>query len=570
MLTTFTHATATRAARPKFFFWSVLWLIAATLAARPAAALQGFQGAHDPSTIVKDGNKYWTFTTGQGITSLYSTDLVNWTAGPRPVFLNNTFPSWITPKVPGFTGNFWAPECIFMNGQYYLYYSCSTFGSKVSAIGLATNTTLDPANPAYQWVDQGEVISTNASSTVNAIDPAIFKDTNGDVWLSYGSFFGGIRITKLDATTGKVLNTSNQTAVVNSNPEAAYLTKNGSYYYMFFNRGACCNGVNSTYYIMVGRSTSPTGPFLDQSGVSINSGGGTLVLNVSGRYVGPGHTGIFTENGVNYFSHHYYDGDANGAPKLGLAKLTWDAAGWPVVSRDWLAAGRYTIASQNSGLIWDAWGCTGVAGQAVAQGTPAGLTCQQWNLTLLGDGLYKITNALGGLNVGTANCSAASGALLQLQPASSQPCQQFDVARASDGTYVFASANGNRVIEVPAASTTAGQQLGLWDYNGCTCQHWVPTLLSSPLATASARQLPGVSIYPVPATASGFTVELGNNPAAGPTTVEIFNQQGQVVYRRQFTAQQDKLAVGASLRGGFYLVRVSRETGMFTQKVAVY
>ncbi|RZK87103.1 MAG: arabinan endo-1,5-alpha-L-arabinosidase, partial [Hymenobacter sp.] len=332
------------------------------LLAGPAAALQGFIGAHDPSTIIKEGNKYWTFTTGQGITSLYSTDLVSWTAGPRPVFQNNTFPSWITPKVPGFAGNFWAPECIFMNGQYYLYYSCSTFGSKVSAIGLATNVTLDPTSPSYNWVDQGEVISTNASSTVNAIDPAIFKDTTGDVWLTYGSYFSGIRVTQLDATTGKVLNAANQSAVANSNPEAAYLTKNGNYYYLFINRGSCCNGVNSTYYILAGRSTSPTGPFLDKAGNNLNSGGGTIVLNVEGRYVGPGHTGILTENGVSYFSHHYYDGDDNGAPKLGLAKLTWDAAGWPVVSRDWLAAGRYTIKNQNSGLVWDAWGCTGVSG----------------------------------------------------------------------------------------------------------------------------------------------------------------------------------------------------------------
>ena len=537
-----------------------------SMAGRPALALQGTQGAHDPSTIIKDGNTYWTFTTGQGITSLYSTDLVKWTAGPRSVFQNNAYPSWINPAVPGFAGFFWAPECIFLNGKFYLYYSCSTFGSKVSAIGLATNATLDPSSPNYKWVDEGPVITTNNGSAVNAIDPAIFKDTNGDVWLTYGSFFGGIRITQLDATTGKVINAGNQFAVANNNPEAAYITKNGGYYYLFINRGACCNGVNSTYYIMVGRANSPTGPFLDQNGVSLNSGGGTLVLNVSGRYVGPGHTGILTENGVNYFSHHYYDGDDNGTPKLGIAKLTWSAAGWPVVSRDWAAPGRYEIASKSTGLVWDAWGCTGASGQVIAQGTRAGLDCQRWDFTSLGDGDYKITNALGGLAASVAGCSSANGALLQLGSYSYLSCKQYHIDRANDGSLVFASLNGNRVVEVPGNSATVGQQLGLFDYNGCACQRW--TLTSTALATANARKLPGVSIYPVPAERGGFTVDLGTtkNDAA---TVSVFNLQGRQVFRQAYGTQQTKLAVDATLKPGIYLVRVQQGDATATQKVSV-
>ncbi|MFD2720471.1 family 43 glycosylhydrolase [Hymenobacter monticola] len=548
--------------------WVALLFLMVVLA-RPASALQGAQGVHDPSTIVKEGNKYWIFATGQGVYSMYSTDLVNWTAGPRPVFVNNNYPSWINTKVPGFQGNFWAPECIFMNGKYYLYYSCSTFGSKISAIGLATNVTLDPANPSYNWVDEGEVVSSNAGSSANAIDPAIFKDTNGDVWLSYGSFFGGLRVQQLNATTGKPLAGSTAVAVGAGNTEAAYLTKRGNFYYLFMNRGACCNGLNSTYYIVVGRSTSPTGPFLDQNGVNLNTNtGGSVVLNVSGRYVGPGHAGIFEEGGVSYFSHHYYDGDDNGAPKLGLAKLTWDAANWPVVSRDWVTPGRYEIASQNSSLVWQAQGCTGAAGEAITQGTRTGQPCQQWDVVSAGDGEYRIENAVSSMAAGVVGCSSANGAALELATSINNPCRLFRIDRANDGTLVFASANGNRVVEVPSASTAPGTRLALFNYNGCLCQRWRLTV-NGVLGTAAAQPLRDVSIYPVPAVQGHFTVDLGAGKAAEATTVAVSNLTGQVVFRQVFGAQQARLSVEAGLKPGIYLVQVERGGRWHSQKLSV-
>ena len=546
------------------------WLTALLLLSgltRPALALQGATGIHDPSTIIKSGSTYWVFGTGDGIACKYSTDLVNWTDA-RSVYTKTMYPSWINTKVPGFAGTFWAPECRYLNGKYYLYYSCSTFGSQVSTIGLATNTTLDPTSPSYQWVDQGEVISSSASTVANAIDPALFADATGGLWLTYGSYFGGIRITQLDASTGKPLNTATQYTVANGGVEASYVAYNNGYYYLFINRGTCCQGVSSTYYIQVGRSASPGGPYLDQAGNNLNSNGGTTLLSGTGRFVGPGHTGLFTENGVTYFSHHYYDGYDNGAPKLGLAQLTWGSTGWPTVSRNWVAAGRYVIKSQNSSLVWDAWGCTGVAGQQVAQGTPSGLTCQQWDLAPVGTGYYTIKNALGGLAADVINCLPDAGTKLQLWPSNGLVCQQYLLERAADGSLVFTSATGNRVVEVPNASATPGQQLGLWDYNGCACQHW--TLQGAgALAAATTQQLPGVSIYPVPAVAGSFTVELGAQPGAEATTIEVINLQGQTVYRQQIGAQQTKAVVEARLPAGVYLVRVRREAGMFAQLVSV-
>ncbi|WP_223649640.1 family 43 glycosylhydrolase [Hymenobacter psoromatis] len=558
------HSLLLRAGRLAGLVLLLGWLVT------PALALQGALGIHDPSTIVKSGSKYWVFGTGDGIACKYSTDLINWTDAPS-VYTKTAYPGWINGKVPGFAGTFWAPECRYLNGKYYLYYSCSTFGSQVSTIGLATTPTLDATDPAYKWTDQGEVISSNTTTVANAIDPAIFTDASSNLWLSYGSYFGGIRITQLDATTGKPLNVATQYTVANGGVEASYVAYNNGFYYLFVNRGTCCNGVSSTYYIQVGRSASPTGPYLDQTGKDLNANGGTTLLSSAARYVGPGHTGIFTENGVTYFSHHYYDGYDNGAPKLGLAQLTWAASGWPTVSRDWLDAGRYTLKNQNSGLVWDAWGCTGVSGQLVAQGTPSGLTCQQWNLTPLGAGAYKITNALGGLATDVIGCLPDAGTKLQLYASNGLVCQQYVVERASDGTFIFTSATGNNVVEVPNCSTTPGQQLGLWTYNGFGCQRWIPALVTNPLAAARAQSLAGVSIYPVPAQAGRFTVELGGAAGVGGSTVvEVVNSQGQAVYQRQFDPQQTTLAVETGLSAGIYLVRVRREGGIFTQKVSVF
>jgi len=546
----------------------LLLLLLISISSLRTYALQGFYGSHDPSTIVKEGNKYWIFTTGQGIYNMYSTDLVTWTPSPRAVFVNNAYPSWINAKVPGFAGTFWAPECIYMNGKYYLYYSCSTFGSQVSAIGLATNVTLDPTNANYKWEDQGEVVSSVTGSGPNAIDPAVLRDASGNVWLTYGSFFGGIRTTQLNATTGKPLSSAGYT-LANGGVEAPDLVQHDNFYYLFINRGSCCQGSNSTYYIQVGRAATPAGPFLDKDGKDLNSLGGTTVLGSAGRYIGPGHAGIYTENGVNYFSHHYYDGYDSGAPKLGLARLTWDAAGWPVVSRDWVAAGRYEVKNQLSGLVWDAWGCTGVSGQVVAQGTPSGLTCQQWDFTTLGNGEYKITNALGGLAVDVAGCSPDAGAKLQLFAYNGLACQRFSIDRAVDGTLVFVSANGNRVIEVPNASTTAGQQLGLWDYNGCLCQRWTLSPAGVTTATLPSQLLTGVSIYPVPAERGSFTVNLGEQKMVGAATVLIFDWQGREVYHQQFGPQQTQLPVEAGLADGMYLVQVQQGAKRLVQKITV-
>jgi arabinan endo-1,5-alpha-L-arabinosidase len=564
---------------------SLLSLLVGLLLAPAAYALQGNDNCHDPSTIIKEGNKYWIFTTGTDVYAMYSTDLVNWQSGARSVF-SGVQPSWIASRVPGFdrtADTYWAPECVYRNGKYYLYYSCSKFGTNTSAIGLATNVTLDPASPNFNWVDQGEVVSTGSGSAENAIDPAITTDASGKLWMSYGSFFKGIKLVQLDPATGKRLNTSSYWLAGNvaadgttrgsSGSEAPYLVRNGAYYYLFINKGACCKGASSTYYVVVGRSSSITGPYVDKNGVDLNKNGGTTLIATKGSYVGPGCVGLFVENGVNYLTHHYYDGNQNGRARLSVGNLGWDGAAWPFITRDWLAAGRYTLTNQNSGLVWDAWGCTGASGQAIAQGTGAGRTCQQWDLTPDGNGEYKITNALGGLAADVVNNSPSNGAKLQLYAYSGVAGQRFKIERTNANTFVLASVNGNRVVEVPACSATAGTQLALYDYLGNACQQWgiaataaARTALASPPAAPTAAEQ--FSVYPNPAAQGRFVVSLGAELAAGPVTLTLTDGLGRWVYTRT-SAGQATLPVEAELRSGLYLLQVRGAAGSATQKVVV-
>ncbi len=155
---------------------------------------------HDPC-MVHNGDTFFLFSTGKGIPIRKSRDMKHWvTAGV--VF--NAMPAWITAMFPG-KSDVWAPDISYFSGEYHLYYAISTFGSNRSAIGLATNKTLDGNNPEYRWVDQGVVLTSKNEDDWNAIDPNICFDENGNPWLSFGSFWSGLKIVRVDRLTGKPL-----------------------------------------------------------------------------------------------------------------------------------------------------------------------------------------------------------------------------------------------------------------------------------------------------------------------------------------------------------------------------
>jgi len=325
-------------------------------------AVLGYDYLHDPGTVIKDGGFYFDFGDGQGIGVIYSTDLRNWNY-THPVFPGNP-PPWTTNAVPGFTGYFWAPDEAYFNGRYNLYYACSDWGTINSAIGLITS----PSLIAPTWTDQGKIIQSNPDFATNAttdltayncIDPSIMVDTNGTVWMSFGSYSDGILIMQLDPSTGKRISAGSPIYRVSNNgptffsntEEGSCLYQHGGYYYLFVNFGGCCAGINSTYNIRVGRSANVTGPYYDKAGVNMTNGGGTMFLESSGRFIGPGHAAILNDNGTNWFTYHYYDGNNGGTATLGIGALNWSADGWPAFTNDWSAFYPFNVdASDASGL----------------------------------------------------------------------------------------------------------------------------------------------------------------------------------------------------------------------------
>ncbi len=316
----------------------------ATATAAPAPVGLALTGdtspVHDPA-ILKDGNTYYLFATGavadrEGLLATRtSTDLTTWTfRGPAYTAL----PAWATAAVPG-TSGIWAPDIVKRGSEYRLYYSVSTFGSNRSAIGLTTNSALSLNSPAAGWTDKGAVIQSTSADTFNAIDPAVFTDAEGREWMAFGSFFAGIKLIRLDPATGLRLASEPTIHSLATRPapgavEAPFVVRHGDYYYLFASFDSCCQGANSTYNTVVGRSRTVTGPYLDKAGRSMLDGGGSAVLasaqGTGARYVGRGHVAILQDTAGDHIVYHAYDTQRNGAPTLQIQRLTWDADGWPV------------------------------------------------------------------------------------------------------------------------------------------------------------------------------------------------------------------------------------------------
>ncbi len=321
----------------------------------PAAAEEIIDGqthwVHDPE-LIACGEYFYAFSTGNGepIEMRRSRNLHNWDDLGGAIY---ELPAWVQSQHPP-VEICWAPGAIYHNGKYYLHYSASSyFGQNISSIGLLSNVTLDPGDPDYAWVDEGPIISSTTGDSYNAIDGVFVKDQGGQLWLAFGSFWSGIKLTPLDSATLKPTTTpatlysiaarSGSTTAI----EAPYIVWRNGYYYLFVNWDSCCQGTSSTYNIRVGRSTSITGPYRDQNGVSMYYGGGTLVLGSGDRWIGPGHASIVSLDGQDFFSFHAYDALNNGRHVLRVHYLEWDGAGWPVVGEAVAPAAGETVGYWN-------------------------------------------------------------------------------------------------------------------------------------------------------------------------------------------------------------------------------
>jgi arabinan endo-1,5-alpha-L-arabinosidase len=303
-----------------------------TTAAQPPVLLEpeGFlRTIHDP-VMAKEGDTYYVFSTGSRIMMVCSQEMITWEFCGR-VF--DALPQWILKAVPG-VGDLWAPDISFWNGKWHLYYAGSTFGENGSVIALATNRTLDQTSPDYAWVDEGEVLHSGSGDNWNAIDPNLAFDEHGQPWLAFGSYWSGLKLRKIDAQTGKLdesdPNLYALAARANGGAiEAPFIIRHGNYFYLFASFDACCQGVDSTYNVRVGRAETITGPYIDRDGNAMLEGGGTLILAAYDRWRGPGHNGIYQEGDTTWMVYHAYDAKGAGISKLRIESLGWDEAGWP-------------------------------------------------------------------------------------------------------------------------------------------------------------------------------------------------------------------------------------------------
>jgi arabinan endo-1,5-alpha-L-arabinosidase len=522
--------------------------------------------SHDPAHMVKDGGRYWIFTTGDGIWNMSSSDIdfVNWRSEPL-VFSQGTWPDWINIYVPDFAGNFWAPEIIFMNGKWHLYYSCSTFGSRISAIGLVTSPSI--AEP--DWQDEGMVVHSDYSWDVNAIDPDIFKDNDGRVWLVYGSWQpGGIVITELDSTTGKPIDPDSLHYVANHECEASHIISHGDYYYLFFNRQLCCRGINTTYHILMGRSTSPIGPFYDKDSVSTNNYGGSLFLHSDGRYIGPGHFGY----GEGKLTYHYYDGMSGGVSKLKVAGIEWGEDGWPVANYSRAGGindGRYIITNNNSKKVLQLVNGDTVNGTNVVQYTETGDTSQHWEITYIGDGYYKISPVLApdkALEV--AGCFTYDGANVQIGKYEGKNCQQWYVAYMGSGVYRIMAHHSRKALEIINAYTHDGANAQQWPYNEHQTQRWTvkePSVATTISSNVHDRE--GFYIYPDPSDGT-FKIVLNQPLGTCIINLEINGIDGKLVYRNTYR-QTNTIAFTDFLEQGIYLLKIVAGNKVMTKKLLI-
>jgi len=304
---------------------------------------------HDPVMAYEQGT-YYILSTGMGLQWATSKDRRSWVVQSTPFI--EKIPAWTQDSVPGFRNHVWAPDIIRWHDRWLLAYSCSTFGKNTSAIGLMTSPRLNS-----EWTDAGCLVASKENrNNWNAIDPAFVIDDSDQLWMTWGSFWDGIQMAKVNVTT---VNGNEQFSIdakdiktiarrhrpgdpsAAENPtskyagrnaiEAPFILKHNGYYYLFVSWDYCCRGAKSNYRVAVGRSQQPDGPYLDREGRDMLLGGGTLFLEGDKKeYEAAGHNAAYDlPTGESVFICHGYATKLNGQSILIQRKINWTQDGWP-------------------------------------------------------------------------------------------------------------------------------------------------------------------------------------------------------------------------------------------------
>jgi arabinan endo-1,5-alpha-L-arabinosidase len=276
----------------------------------------------DP-TIIKapDGRFRLYATEDTRNTPVYiSSNLVDWTfAGTA--FTDETRPDF-EPR-----GGIWAPDINLIDGKYVLYYSMSVWGGEWTC-GIGVATADKPEGP---FTDVGKIFRSNEIDVQNSIDP-FYIEHEGAKYLFWGSFRGLYAIELADDGLS-VKPGAEKRRIAGTAFEGIYIHKREGHYYMFASVGSCCRGVESTYRLVVGRSTSIFGPYTDKTGKDMMDNGYSVVIDKNSRFVGNGHCSeiVSDDAGNDWILYHGVDVANPRGRVLMLDRVRWDSDGWPFV-----------------------------------------------------------------------------------------------------------------------------------------------------------------------------------------------------------------------------------------------
>ncbi|MBP5872387.1 family 43 glycosylhydrolase [Streptomyces sp. LBUM 1486] len=437
--------------------------------AGPAQALSGDLRMHDPS-LIKVGSCYYGFSTGFENDPLNPSGSITvrktcaGTAASGWTKVGNVWsstPSWITAKLGSTPPNIWAPDVKYFNGKYHLYYAGSLWGSAYAVMGLATATDIEGP-----WTDQGMVTDVNYP-----IDPNVDWGPDGRLYITWGSFTGpGTYMHVLDEATGKLSTTDNNLWHLAVGIENPTIILNGGYYYLFGSKGLCCSGTNSNYYTVVGRSTSITGPYLDQSGVNMLSNGGTTVLTGARPKVAAGGADAYDDGASKFLAYHYYDADNAGRETLDIRQVTF-ANGWPVLAGPLGAANNHLL-NRNADKCADVWFASTADEASVNSGNCNSGTNQQWVSTAVGSD-YRLVNVNSGKCLQIAGAATANGAAAVQSTCTGASHQLWKKTAVIGGYVTYTNVNSGKCLQVAGASTANGAALEQSTCNAGANQQWM-------------------------------------------------------------------------------------------------
>lgn len=276
----------------------------------------------DP-TVIKANNGFFYLYATENIRNVpvyRSSNLIDWEF-TGTAFTDETRPTFESK------GSIWAPDINYIEGKYILYYSMSEWGGEHTC-GIGVATADEPEGP---FTDLGKMFRSNEIDVQNSIDP-FYIEENGRKYLFWGSFHG-IYMIELshDGLTTKI--GAEKVKVAGNAFEGTYIYKKENYYYLFASIGRCCEGKNSTYELVVGRSQSLKGPYLDKNGKDMNDNAYEVVISHNKRFVGNGHCSEIVQDneGQDWIFYHGVDTTDPNGRKLLLDRIQWDNEKWPYV-----------------------------------------------------------------------------------------------------------------------------------------------------------------------------------------------------------------------------------------------